>query len=111
MICGIIVLFIVDPDIFSARGRGGGGCLQALFWGSLFSNLGGEEAAGAVVAAGAAEDLAVVALVAAGAVLAEVLAAVEVLAVAAREAVGNRRLGHRWTRINTNQDQMSAIMF
>ena len=70
-----------------------------------------EEAVGAVVVAGAVEVLAVVALVVAGAVLAVVLAEVVVLAVEARAAVGDRRLGHRWTRINTNQNQMSAIMF
>ena len=70
-----------------------------------------EEAAGAAVVAGVVEVLAVVALVAAGAVLAVVLAEVEVLAVEARAAVGDRRLGHRWTRINTNQNQMSASCF
>ena len=69
------------------------------------------EAVGEVVVAGVVEVSAVEALVAAGVVLAEVLAVVEVLAVEARAAVGNRRLGHRWTRRNTNQNQMSAIMF
>jgi uncharacterized protein len=40
--CGIIVIAFVLILFFSAaRRRGGGdGCLQALFWGSLFSNLG-----------------------------------------------------------------------
>jgi uncharacterized protein len=41
--CGILVLIFIIL-IFSAasrRGGGGSGCLQALFWGSLFSNLGG----------------------------------------------------------------------
>jgi uncharacterized protein len=41
--CGIIVLIFIIL-IFSAvsrRGGGGSGCLQALFWGSLFSNLEG----------------------------------------------------------------------
>jgi uncharacterized protein len=41
--CGILVLIFIIL-IFSAASRrsgGGSGCLQALFWGSLFSNLGG----------------------------------------------------------------------
>lgn len=41
--CGILVLIFIIL-IFSAasrRGGGGSGCLQALFWGSLFSNLDG----------------------------------------------------------------------
>ena len=41
-ICGIIILIIVVVIFLSAsrrRGGGGSGCLQALFWGSLFSNL------------------------------------------------------------------------
>jgi uncharacterized protein len=40
--CGIIIIVFVLILLFSAsRRRGGGsGCLQALFWGSLFSNLG-----------------------------------------------------------------------
>ena len=41
-LCGGIILLIVIILIISAASRGGGGgCLQALFWGALFSNLGG----------------------------------------------------------------------
>ncbi len=40
---GILFILFILILVFSAsrRGRGGGGCLQALLWGSLFSNLGG----------------------------------------------------------------------
>ena len=41
-VCGTIfvIIFILILLSFFSRRRGGGGCLQALFWGSLFSNLG-----------------------------------------------------------------------
>ena len=70
------------------------GAVSSAIWGE-------EEAVGAVVVAGGVEVLAVEALVAAVAVLAEVLAGVQVLAVEVLEAVGDRRLGHRLTRTNT----------
>jgi uncharacterized protein len=40
--CGIIIIIIVVLLVlFGSRGRGGGGCLQALLFANLFSNLGG----------------------------------------------------------------------
>ena len=39
---GVIVIIVIFLSIISRRGRrggGGSGCLEALFWGSLFSNL------------------------------------------------------------------------
>lgn len=43
--CGILliafVLFLLFAGSRRRGGRGGGGCLEALFWGSLFSNLDG----------------------------------------------------------------------
>ena len=46
--CGILVIIFILILLSSAsRRRGGGsGCLQALFWGSLFSNLGGGRGSG-----------------------------------------------------------------
>jgi uncharacterized protein len=41
LICGILVLIFVILLLSAGSRRSGGGCLQALFWGSLFSNLGG----------------------------------------------------------------------
>jgi uncharacterized protein len=38
--CGIALLVIIILIISSSRRGRGGGCLEALFWGSLFSNLG-----------------------------------------------------------------------
>jgi len=39
---GILIIAIIILVLFSSSRRGGGaGCLQALLWGSLFSNLGG----------------------------------------------------------------------
>ena len=64
-----------------------------------------------MVVAGAVDVLAVVALVEAGAVLAVVLAVVEVLAAEVREAVGDKRLGHKWKRTTTNPSQMPASCF
>jgi uncharacterized protein len=38
----VIIIIVIFLAVFSRGNRGGGsGCLQALFWGSLFSNLGG----------------------------------------------------------------------
>lgn len=39
--CGIVLIIVVIIILSSASRRGGSGCLEALFWGSLLSNLGG----------------------------------------------------------------------
>jgi len=69
------------------------------------------EAVGEVVVAGVVEVSAVEALVAAGVVLAEVLAVVEVLAAEVREAVGDRDWAANGNGQTQNPSQMPTVMF
>ena len=91
----VIVIFLSLMSRGRRRGGGGSGCLQALFWGSLFSNLGSGGSRGGSSSGWGGGGFGGGGSVVAAAVLEEVSVAVAILAVEALVVVGNS--SHRCT--------------